>query len=69
MVLKLIKVLIRVYQALLSPLHGPVCRFQPTCSEYFIGALEKRGLIRGLLAGIWRVLRCHPLGNWGYDPP
>lgn len=63
---------IRVYQVTLSPLlalFGPVCRFEPSCSRYMIGALQKYGLIRGTTKGIARVLRCHPWHPGGYDPP
>ena len=64
--------LIRVYQVTLSPLLascGPVCRFEPSCSRYMIGALRKYGLIKGLWKGIRRLLRCHPWNPGGYDPP
>ncbi len=59
---------IRFYQAALAPLHRQVCRFWPSCSEYFIEALEKKGLVKGLYQGIKRLLRCHPLGGKGFDP-
>ena len=59
---------VRLYQATLSPLIGRQCRFQPTCSNYFIEALERNGLFRGTLLGLWRILRCHPLAGGGYDP-
>ena len=62
-------VLIRIYQYTLSPLLGPACRFEPSCSRYMIGALRKYGLFRGLLKGIGRILRCHPWNPGGYDPP
>lgn len=61
--------LIRVYQFTLSPLLGPACRFEPSCSRYMIGALQKYGLIRGLAKGVGRVCRCHPWNPGGYDPP
>ncbi len=61
--------LIRVYQVTLSPLLGPACRFEPTCSRYMVGALRKYGLCRGLAKGIGRVCRCHPWNPGGYDPP
>jgi putative membrane protein insertion efficiency factor len=61
--------LIRAYQVTLSPLLGPACRFEPTCSRYMIGALQKYGLVRGLARGVGRVLRCHPWHPGGYDPP
>ena len=60
--------LVRVYQAALSPLIGRQCRFQPTCSDYFIQAVEKRGAIRGAAMGLWRILRCHPWSKGGFDP-
>ena len=61
--------LVRVYQLTLSPLVGRQCRFQPTCSHYMIGAVEKYGVIRGVLKGLWRIVRCNPLCKGGYDPP
>ncbi len=45
-----------------------VCRFYPTCSEYAYEAIEKFGVKKGLVLGIKRVLRCHPLNAGGYDP-
>jgi putative membrane protein insertion efficiency factor len=65
----LIVAMIRAYQYTISPLLGPVCRFEPSCSRYMIEALSKYGLIRGLWKGIGRVLRCHPWHPGGYDPP
>ncbi|MFO0952223.1 MAG: membrane protein insertion efficiency factor YidD [Isosphaeraceae bacterium] len=61
--------LIRVYQVTLSPLLGNVCRFEPSCSRYMVGALKKYGLFRGSFKGVGRVLRCHPWNPGGYDPP
>jgi putative membrane protein insertion efficiency factor len=61
--------LIRVYQLTLSPLLGPACRFEPTCSQYMVGALRKYGLLRGVAKGVGRLLRCHPWNPGGYDPP
>jgi hypothetical protein len=60
--------LVRLYQATLSPLIGRQCRFVPTCSNYFIDAVRRRGPIRGTLLGLWRILRCNPLCKGGYDP-
>jgi len=59
---------IRVYQIILSPISRPSCRFYPTCSQYAVEAIEKRGILVGLLKGIWRVIRCNPFGGSGYDP-
>lgn len=61
--------LVRLYQLTLSPIFGRQCRFQPTCSQYMIGAIEKHGAVRGCLKGIWRILRCNPFCAGGYDPP
>ncbi|MCE9546253.1 MAG: membrane protein insertion efficiency factor YidD [Planctomycetia bacterium] len=61
--------LVRVYQLTISPLLGPCCRFQPSCSAYFIGAVRKHGAMRGAYRGILRVFRCHPFHPGGFDPP
>jgi putative membrane protein insertion efficiency factor len=61
--------LVKLYQLLLSPILGRHCRFQPSCSAYFIGAVQKYGLIRGGWRGICRICRCHPWNPGGYDPP
>ena len=60
--------LARTYQATLSPLIGRHCRFVPTCSNYFIEAVEKHGAARGAVMGLGRILRCHPLSRGGHDP-
>jgi len=60
--------LVRGYQYLLSPWWGRQCRFNPTCSEYAIEALERHGAARGAWLALRRVLRCHPWGGGGFDP-
>lgn len=62
-------VLIRGYQMLISPMIGAHCRFHPTCSEYFIQAIRKYGVLLGSWKGICRILRCHPWHPGGVDPP
>ncbi len=64
-----IAAIIWVYQRTLSPLLGPACRFEPSCSRYMVEALRKYGLVRGLTRGLKRFLRCHPWNPGGYDPP
>ena len=61
---------IRAYRRWLSPLkRRPTCRFQPTCSEYALVAIERQGAFQGGLRALWRLLRCNPFGGSGYDPP
>jgi putative membrane protein insertion efficiency factor len=60
---------LRVYQRVISPGLRPCCRFTPSCSAYAVESLRKHGPVVGLLKGLWRVCRCHPLGGGGYDPP
>jgi putative membrane protein insertion efficiency factor len=60
---------VRFYRRFLSPMKRvPSCRYLPTCSEYCIEAVEKRGVVRGVFKAAWRVLRCNPLFRGGYDP-
>lgn len=66
---RLLVVATRIYQWTLSPLVGRQCRFEPTCSAYFIGAVEKYGAVRGTWLGLRRIARCHPFHSGGYDPP
>ena len=68
MVRKALVLLVRGYQIVLSPMMGGACRFEPSCSNYMIEALERHGAFKGLLLGIYRILRCHPFGKYGYDP-
>ncbi|WP_026098520.1 membrane protein insertion efficiency factor YidD [Kamptonema formosum] len=60
--------LIRGYRMFISPLFPPVCRFQPTCSQYALQAIERFGPWHGGWMGIRRILRCHPFHAGGYDP-
>lgn len=62
-------VMVRLYQIMLRPVFPSVCRFQPSCSEYFIEAVRKYGPLHGVWKGTGRLCRCHPWGGGGYDPP
>ncbi|HEY9878407.1 MAG TPA: membrane protein insertion efficiency factor YidD [Leptolyngbyaceae cyanobacterium] len=64
----LLLALIRGYRAVISPLFPPVCRFQPTCSQYALTAVDRFGPVKGSWLAIRRILRCHPLHPGGYDP-
>ncbi len=63
-----IRLMIRLYQLLLSPLLGPRCRFYPSCSQYALDALDEYGVWRGSWLALKRLARCHPLHPGGYDP-
>lgn len=70
----LICLFIRGYQKILSPvIHsvggpGSGCRYTPTCSEYFLQAVQLHGACRGSWLGLKRIARCHPWGGSGHDP-
>lgn len=61
-------VVIRLYQALLSPFYSPCCRFSPSCSHYAIDAINTHGIFRGSMLALGRILRCNPFGGHGHDP-
>lgn len=61
--------LVRVYQFTLSPFIGRQCRFEPTCSHYFIACVQQEGVWHGTWRGLKRIARCHPFHPGGYDPP
>ena len=68
MLKKLFLLPVRFYRRFISPLTPPCCRFQPTCSQYCIEAVEEWGIIRGFALAVWRILRCNPWSKGGYDP-
>ncbi|MCK4337955.1 MAG: membrane protein insertion efficiency factor YidD [Candidatus Aminicenantes bacterium] len=60
-------ILIRIYRLIFSPLLGHHCRFFPTCSVYAYQAIEKYGFVKGIILGIKRLFKCHPLHPGGID--
>jgi len=61
--------LIRFYQATISKgLPSNTCRFYPSCSHYAYQAIYKHGALRGLVMATWRLLRCNPWNDGGFDP-
>ena len=65
---KLLILLIRAYQYLISPWLGNHCRFHPSCSHYAAEAIKVYGPLRGTWLAMRRVGRCHPWHEGGYDP-
>ncbi|HGJ5877424.1 MAG TPA: membrane protein insertion efficiency factor YidD [Arsenophonus sp.] len=65
---RLLITMIKGYQLLISPLLGPRCRFDPTCSQYAIEVVYRFGLIKGCWLMMKRILKCHPLHIGGDDP-
>ncbi len=60
--------LVRLYRIAISPWLGGNCRFDPTCSNYAIEALQDHGILKGSWLAVRRIGRCHPWGGSGYDP-
>lgn len=69
MIVRALLALIRVYQLVLSPLLGDVCRFHPSCSRYTATCIERFGVLRGSYLGAARLCRCHPFNPGGVDLP
>lgn len=66
---KIVLWLIEFYQKAISPHKGgSCCIYTPTCSEYTKQAVKKYGVIKGILKGLIRILRCNPFSKGGYDP-
>ncbi len=65
---RILTMLVRAYQLIVSPLLGDNCRFQPTCSHYMIGAIDRFGAVKGTWLGLRRLSRCHPWHEGGLDP-
>jgi putative membrane protein insertion efficiency factor len=65
---RLLIALVHVYRATLGPWLGGHCRYQPTCSQYAIDAINRYGAFRGGWRALKRIARCHPFGPRGYDP-
>jgi putative membrane protein insertion efficiency factor len=65
---RVLALLIRGYQRLLSPLLPPSCRFYPSCSQYALEAIHRHGALKGGWLAIRRLARCHPFNAGGFDP-
>lgn len=60
--------IVKGYTYLISPFMPPACRYEPSCSQYMVQAIDIHGSIAGVWMGIKRILRCHPMHEGGYDP-
>lgn len=66
---KLVLFLIKGYQTVISPaLPANTCRFYPSCSQFMSDAVQIHGVVKGIMLGLRRILRCHPFHPGGYDP-
>jgi putative membrane protein insertion efficiency factor len=59
---------IRLYQRVISPALPRHCKYEPTCSRYAVHAIQRYGILRGLILAGWRLLRCNPWSHGGFDP-
>jgi putative membrane protein insertion efficiency factor len=59
---------IRLYQRVISPALPRRCKYEPTCSRYAVQAIQRYGILRGLVLAAWRLLRCNPWSHGGFDP-
>ena len=59
---------IRFYQRVISPALPRRCKYEPTCSRYAVRAIQRFGILRGLVLAAWRLLRCNPFSHGGFDP-
>ena len=60
--------LVKGYRMFLSPWLGSACRFEPTCSQYSLQALQTHGAAAGSYLTLARLGRCHPWCEGGHDP-
>ncbi|MFZ9847144.1 MAG: membrane protein insertion efficiency factor YidD [Flavobacteriales bacterium] len=67
-VIKILVGMVRLYQGMISPYLGAKCRYEPTCSQYAVEALNKHGVLKGGWLSTKRICSCHPWGGKGFDP-
>ncbi len=65
---RVLVLVIRGYQKVISPALPPSCRFYPSCSQYAIEAIARHGALRGSWLAARRLARCHPFHPGGVDP-
>ncbi|OGN02662.1 MAG: membrane protein insertion efficiency factor YidD [Candidatus Yanofskybacteria bacterium RIFCSPHIGHO2_01_FULL_43_42] len=45
------------------------CKYYPSCSDYAVEAINKHGVLRGLIKSFLRILKCSPVSKGGVDMP
>lgn len=68
LIIKILHLFIQIYRIGISPILGYHCRFNPSCSQYALAAMEQHGLWGGVCLSVRRLLRCHPWCPGGFDP-
>lgn len=58
---------IELYRRVVSPFIAPRCRYYPSCSSYAVDAIKTYGVFRGSVLAAWRVVRCNPFSDGGFD--
>jgi uncharacterized protein len=59
---------VRFYRRFVTPALPARCKYHPTCSAYAVEAVRELGPVRGAVLAAWRLARCNPWSNGGYDP-
>jgi putative membrane protein insertion efficiency factor len=59
---------LRFYRRFVSPALPARCKYHPSCSAYALEAARELGIVRGTVVAAWRLARCNPWSNGGYDP-
>jgi uncharacterized protein len=65
---RLVTAPVRGYRRFVSPGLPARCKYEPSCSRYAVQAVERYGILRGLVLAAWRLLRCNPWSHGGHDP-
>lgn len=65
---KFFRIFFKGYRAAVSPFLGNRCRFYPSCSHYAEEALMRKGLLKGALLTVARLIKCSPFHPGGFDP-
>jgi putative membrane protein insertion efficiency factor len=59
---------VRFYRRFVTPALPARCKYHPTCSAYAVQAVKELGPVKGTIVAGWRLARCNPWSNGGYDP-